>query len=484
MVMSVCWVVINMITLAIGVVFLVSLYLYFTRTFDYWKKRGVKHDRPWPVFGTNARNFLFQINLIDVTTDAYLRYPDERVVGFYRSSRPELIIRDPTIAKRILADDFLYFHERGFNFSKNYTEPMFRNLFIADGDLWKLLRQRLTPAFSSGKLKAMFPLIVERAERLKELVQDMAKAETAIDKPIDARDLMARYTTDVIGACAFGIDTASLTDKNSSYRKLGVKIFSFDLMRCILVLIKVLMPETARYVHLFGDVEQDVIDIVTSILKQRKYEPSDRHDFIDLLIECKKQGVISGESIEKIGSDGSPERVSIEMDEVLMAAQVFVFFAGGFETSSSAASYALHQLAFHPRVLNKVQKEVDKVLAAHDNKLSYEVLTEMTYLKWCLQEALRMFPSVGFLHRKCVRPYKFLDLNMSIDPGVAVAIPLQAYHNDPSVFPNPDEFRPERFDPAEFTAQQKLYYLPFGDGPRACVGKTKLLLYLEVDILA
>ncbi|MDK0539469.1 cytochrome P450, partial [Clostridium perfringens] len=78
-------------------------------------------------------------------------------------------------------------------------EPMMQNLFFAEGDLWKLLRQRMTPAFTSGKLKAMFPLVVERAERLK----TRALAAAADGKSLDARDLMARYTTDFIGACGF-----------------------------------------------------------------------------------------------------------------------------------------------------------------------------------------------------------------------------------------------------------------------------------------
>lgn len=159
---------------------------------------------------------------------------------------------------------------------------------------------------------------------------------------------------------------------------------------------------------------------------------------------------------------------------MLMAAQVFVFFAAGFETSSSATSFTLHQLAYHPEVQTKLQKEIDLVLEKHDNKLSYDAVRQMTYLEWSFKEGMRMFPSLGFLIRKCARPYTFKDLNVTIDDGVTIMIPVQALHNDPKYWKEPEVFRPERFHPDEFNAVQKSTYLPFGTGPRACIGKLNI----------
>lgn len=160
------------------------------------------------------------------------------------------------------------------------------------------------------------------------------------------------------------------------------------------------------------------------------------------------------------------------MDDILMTAQVFVFFAAGFETSSSATSFTLHQLAYHPEVQKKVQEDIDRVLAKHDNKLSYEAVKEMTYLDWAFKEGMRMFPSLGFLIRKCVGKYTIPELGMTIDDKVRVFIPVQSMQNDPKYFDSPEEFRPERFHPDSFeSAKLKFVYLPFGEGPRACIGE-------------
>uniref|UniRef100_A0A0K8TV46 unspecific monooxygenase n=1 Tax=Epiphyas postvittana TaxID=65032 RepID=A0A0K8TV46_EPIPO len=454
-------------TLAVVLGLAAALYFYLTRTFDYWRRRGVKHDQPWPLFGTNAKNYLMQATIMKMATDTYKKYPGEKVVGYFRSSTPELVIRDPALAKRVLISDFNSFHRRGIFPAKHGLEPLQKNQFGADDDLWRLLRLRMTPAFSSGKLKAMFPLIVERTERL----QVRLKREVSKKEAIDARDLMARYTTDVIGTVGFGVLSDSLNDEDAAFRQLGLKLVSFNLSRVLKLALKNLLPMFFGHLKFTGDFEGEVVGMVQAIMQQRNYEPCGRNDFIDLLLECKKKGAMTGDSIVEVNADGSPKKVSIDMDAAIMAAQSFVFFVAGFETSSSATSYTLHLLAHHPIVQRKAQEEIDRVLAKHDNKLSYDSISELTYLRWCLDESLRIFPSVGFLQRQCVRPYTFPDLKLSIDPGVIIMIPVEAYQNDPEIFPEPKEFRPERFDPEVFTAEQKMAYMPFGEGPRACVGE-------------
>ncbi|XP_053611391.1 cytochrome P450 6B6-like [Plodia interpunctella] len=444
----------------------ILLYYYGTRKSKYWEKRGVKYDKPLPFVGNNLKGYLIQKSVTEVVVDTYWKYPHEKVVGFFRAVEPELVIRDPEIIKRILVTDFEHFYPRGIN-HKEVVEPLMRNLFFADGDLWRLLRQRMTPAFTSGKLKAMFPLIVDCADRL----QKRALSESINAKTIDARDMMARYTTDFIGACGFGVNADSLSDEDSAFRKLGKDIFTPRVQDIIVAVLKEMFPDTFKHLKYLSRLEDEFKRFVTEVLRLRNYKPSGRNDFIDLMLECKAKGTIVGESIERRKKDGSPEIATVELDDTLIAAQVFVFFAAGFETSSSATSYTLHELAFHPEIQEKVQKEIDTVLAKHDNKLSYDAVKEMTYLEWTLKEGMRMLPSLGFLIRKSVRPYTFPELGMTIDADVQITIPVQALHNDPKYFDNPKEFRPERFNPEILTREQKDVYLPFGIGPRACIGE-------------
>lgn len=82
-----------------------------------------------------------------------------------------------------------------------------------------------------------------------------------------------------------------------------------------------------------------------------------------------------------------------------------------------------------------------------------------------------MFPSLGFLIRKSVTQYQFPGTDLMIDEDVAIAIPVQAIQNDPKYFENPEKFIPERFSPENVKDIKPFTYLPFGDGPRACIGK-------------
>ncbi|XP_063623026.1 cytochrome P450 6a2-like [Cydia splendana] len=447
---------------------LILLYFYGTRTFGYWEKRGVKHDAPVPFFGTAKRQFLQQISLADIYHEMYQKYPSERFVGYYLMTTPVLILRDPELVKHVLVSDFNHFSSRNVFPLDKHPEPLLKNLITCEGDLWKLLRQRLTPAFTTGKLKAMFPLIVARAEKL----QRVAAEAAASGAEVDVRDLMARYTTDFIGACGFGIDTDSLNDKNSMFRKLGTRIFRQERRDMIVAILKFSMPSLMTNFHFFApEIENVMMKLVKTITQERDYKNSGRNDFIDSLLDLKEKGKMIGESLVHKKADGTPCVAEIEMDDDIVVAQVFVFFAAGFETSSSATSYTLHELAHHPEHQRRCQEEIDAVLARHDNKLSYDAVKEMKFLEMCFSEGMRLFPSLGALQRMCVRAYTIPGTDVTIDPGVNIIVPVKSLHLDLQYFQDPEEFRPERFHPDNVSAIDKYTYLPFGTGPRACIGE-------------
>nr|QZK27674.1 CYP6AB51 [Conogethes punctiferalis] len=454
-----------MIALILITLILVAFYYYNTKNFKYWAVRGVKHEEPVIFFGNNARNFLMQQSRSQAMEEMYWKYPNEKAVGFFRSSKPELVLRDPQLIKQVLISDFAYFYRRGFHPYRHQIEPLLNNLFVVEGDLWKMLRQRMTPAFTSGKLKAMFPLIIDRANKLQERLLNRQT-----DEPIDAVDLMARYTTDFIGSCGFGLDAEALNKEDNEFRRLGYDIFNVGIKDFVVSVLKEIYPAFFKDLKLFGRIENRMFSLVQQIIKSRDYKPSGRHDFVDQLLEYKQKGPIEIESIENTLPDGTPKRVTFEFDDKLLSAQIFVFFAAGFETSSNTTSHTLHQLAYNPDVQEKVQKDIDEVLAKYDNKLCYDAVSEMTYLDWTFKEAMRHFPALGHLIRECTRPYTFSDMNLKIDAGVRILVPVRAIHMDPKYWDNPEEFHPERFHPDNFTAKQKSVYFPFGEGPRNCIG--------------
>ncbi|XP_026729651.1 cytochrome P450 6B5-like [Trichoplusia ni] len=446
---------------------LVLLYKYVTRNHDYWEKRNVKYEKPISIFGTNYENVVAKKSIIEISIEIYNKYPNEPVVGLLRGTTPELVVRDLEIVRKILNVDFAHFYPRGTGRDPK-LEPLFYNLFHVEGDLWKLLRQRLTPTFTTAKLKNMFPLVVKCAEKVQIVGEDIVNR----GGECDVRDLMARFTMEFIGACGFGIEMDTINDEQSLFKQLGNKIFRPYFRKQAINALCDLFPDLQTVLQKLLR-ESDIIDAVTEILEkireQRNYKPIGRNDFIDLLLELEGKGKIIGDSIEKNKADGTPEQVEMEMDLTYMAAQVFVFFAAGFETSSSATSFMLHQLAYHPEEQKKIQEEIDRVLSKYNNKLCYDSISEMTALSNGFKESLRIFPSLGALHRKCARRYTIPELNLTLDPGVKIIIPLQAIQNDEKYFDNPSQFMPDRFNDPN-VGRHKYAYMPFGEGPRACIG--------------
>ncbi|CAH0717159.1 unnamed protein product, partial [Brenthis ino] len=456
-----------MLLLLIGLI-IIALYFYGTRNYSYWQKKGVKFEKPLIFFGSNLKPFIDNVSVSERFAALYREYPNEKFVGFYEANNPAILIRDPELIKHVLINDFRHFHFRGLHPHKTVIEPLLRNLFTADGDVWKLMRQKLTPTFSSGKLKAMFPLIVERTEKLAKIADSIAETQ----EEVDVRELMARYTTDFIGACGFGIDSAALNEENSDFRKLGKRIFTITKRDHLVSLMKRMAPETFKHLHFFvPEVEHKTVSIVRQIMSQRNYKPSGRNDFIDMLLELKQKGNIVGESLDKKNPDGTPQIVELELDDQLLAAQVFIFFAAGFETSSSASSFLLHMLAYHPEVQERCQKEVDEVLKKYDGQLCYDAIKDMKYLEMSFKESIRILPSPGFLIRKTTSKYTLPGTNVTLDKDMIVIMSTEAMSADEQYFENPEEFRPERFHPDNIDKIKKCTFMPFGDGPRSCIGE-------------
>ncbi|XP_047989622.1 cytochrome P450 6B2-like [Leguminivora glycinivorella] len=444
--------------------FLTLFYFYCINTYNYWSRRGVKQISLFSLLRMFKRQCLKQVNEVELYEKVYAKYPNEKIVGFYIFTSPVLMVRDPEIIKYVLIRDFDTFYSRGIFQLDKVPEPFLDQITSGEGDLWKLLRQNLSPAFSTGKVKGMFPQILTRAEKLQRIACKADKGE------VDAVDLVKRYSVDVVGACGLGIDLDTLNGEHEVVLKLGKRIFKKTNRDVLVYFLKCTMPAIFKHVHLIPSFVQDATKaVVKIIMEQRNDEPYDKNDFVDLLLKLKEKGVMVGDSLTRKNVDGSPVKTEIEFTDALLTAQVFMYFAGGTDTTTSATSYTLYELGHHPEYQRKCHEEIDFVLARHGNQLTYEAIKEMKYLEACFREALRLFTPIGNFMRKCMKQYTIPGTNVTLDPGVLVVVPAQAVHMDPQYFPDPERFCPDRFygEHAIF----KDAYMPFAKGPRACIGE-------------
>ncbi|KAH8320057.1 hypothetical protein KR074_012526, partial [Drosophila pseudoananassae] len=450
-----------LIYLVIAIVSLLAFLLH--RNFTYWKRRGVPHDAPNLFYG-NMIGFRKDRVMHNIFIDYYNKYrkTGNPFVGFYFLHKPAAFIVDPQLAKNILIKDFSNFMDRG-QFHNERDDPLTQHLFNLDGKKWKDMRQRLSPTFTSGKMKFMFPTVIKVSEEFIKVMTSQVPASQG-GAVLEIKDLMARFTTDVIGNCAFGIECSTLSNPVSDFRTMGQKTFTELRHGQLLTMFQFSFPKLAKRLRMRmmpEDVHQFFMRLVNDTIALREKENFKRNDFMNLLIELKQKGKVTLENGEVIEGMNIGE----------LAAQVFVFYLAGFETSSSTMSYCLYELAQNQDIQDRLRSEVQSVLEQHEGKLTYEAIKDMRYLDQVISETLRLYTLVPHLERKALNDYQVPGHpNLVIQSGTQIVIPACAYHRDEDLYPEPMTFDPDRFSAEKVAARDSVEWLPFGDGPRNCIG--------------
>ncbi|XP_011188839.1 probable cytochrome P450 6a14 [Zeugodacus cucurbitae] len=436
---------------------LILLFTYLRHSYQYWVSHGVPQLKMNFLFGT-----IFQIKTIhkmELLNEVYREFHGKaKLAGTYVFTKPIAVILDLDLVKCILLKDFNKFTDR-FERRKSTDEFLHQHLFRVAGEKWRPLRTKLTPTFTSAKMKYMFSTVIKVADQLEEAFAAHLTETPSGD--VELHDFMGRFTTDVIAHCAFGVECDSLKDPNVEFRRLGIDHFYPNYYSVTLRTFMITYPAIFNYLKMFNishfpiGAEDFVLRLVRDTVCVREEQNIQRNDFINLLIEMKNSKDLNGAPL-------------LSMEE--MAAQVFIFFIAGFETSSSNITFGLFELAKNPQIQEKLRAEILTVLEKHNGELTYEGMMEMTYLDQVITETLRKYPPLAALTRVATDDYKIPDTDITLEKGTHIYIPMKEIHYDPEIYENPEEFRPERFNPEEVEKRHPQAFLSFGDGPRNCIG--------------
>lgn len=186
--------------------------------FTYWERRGIKYFPPSFPFG-NVGPTIMQRMHIGVCAQELYRKTTEPFIGMFGVTRPMLMVRDPELLRLIFIKDFNHFMDRGVYIDEKH-DPLSGHLFAMNGEKWRNLRSKLTPAFTSGKLKAMMTTLLNSGDILQKYVGEAAKNGNVID----VRDITANFTTDIIASVAFGLETNSFHNPDNDFRHYGRKV--------------------------------------------------------------------------------------------------------------------------------------------------------------------------------------------------------------------------------------------------------------------
>ncbi|CAH0600159.1 unnamed protein product [Chrysodeixis includens] len=427
---------------------LCSVLLYWClKSNNYWKKRNIVQEDDM------MYKFLFgKYSMPEIVKEMYDKH-DTRHVGTSSGRKQTLILKNVEDIQAVLAGDFLSFHSRGLELNQN--DLLADNvLFMNDFQRWKLTRQKLTPVFTSSRLKNMFYIIEQCARDFVTFVEENHQLR---HKPFD---MLYTYTTASIGASVFGIDTNTKNTMDSPFMEMSKKSIEPSLSGTISVFLADTFPSLFKLlkIRVFGEFEEFFINAVKTVMESRKHDTQKRHDFIEICLELKKQGMMQDLTTG----------YELEPTDELLAAQAFFFFIAGADTSANTMHFTLTELSCNPKILTKLHEEIDEVLKNESDELTYNDIDKLQYLDKVLNEAMRKYPPIGMIPRVCTKD-TVLPSGVAIEKNVVCMVPVYAMHRDENIFPNPEKFDPERFNP-ENQNFGKYTFLPFGEGNRVCIG--------------
>uniref|UniRef100_T1I4Z9 Uncharacterized protein n=1 Tax=Rhodnius prolixus TaxID=13249 RepID=T1I4Z9_RHOPR len=452
------------------------------KNYDYFKDRGM------PYYETGYKNVVnWKVLFLKETIEDSIDKVYTKMAGYKYAGlpgvfgKPSILLLDPEIIEKILIKDFSYFQDRINSNFDSKVNPLQENLFNLKGQMWKTLRSKLSPTFTSGKLKWMFSQISSCTDVLLEYLNEKATGEDFL-----IRDIISCYGFDIIASCAFGLEAQAQKNPDNEFRKKASRIFKPSVLLMIRHTVSFLFPKLAKILKLNlidPEISEFFCTLTKETLNQRKESGITRNDFLQLLLQLKEKGYVEYEANEASEvENGDSTNEKIEFTDEFLAAQLFTFFLAGFESVTSLIVYTLYVLSKELEVQSKVRDEVMKAKEKY-GPITYDSLKEMTYLETVMAETLRLHPPARLMIRTCTKTYTLDDGNQ-IEKDTIIIIPNYSIQRDQKYFPDPEEFKPERFADGEQLSirQGRGIYLPFGDGPRVCIARRFALLEAKMAL--
>ncbi|XP_036389681.1 cytochrome P450 3A30-like [Megalops cyprinoides] len=450
---------------------LLLLFLSLVVVYGYWpygvfKTLGIQGPKPWPFVGTLPE---YRKGFHNFDVECFKKYG--RIWGFYDGRQPVMAIMDPAMIKTILIKECYSLFTNRRNFRLN--GPLYDAITVVEDEEWKRIRSVLSPSFTSGRLKEVFTIMTQHSENLVKSLQRKADSGEAAEM----KEFFGAYSMDVVTSTSFSVDIDSLNNPKDPFVTNIKKMLKFDLLSPLFILIA-FFPFLAPLLEKmdFALFPTSVTDFFYASLQKIKSEREtnvhkNRVDFLQLMVDSQ---------IPEKGTtpNGNQPLKGLTDHEILSQSMMFIF--AGYETSSSTLTFLAYNLATNPDIMKKLQEEIDQVFP-NKAPVRYEPLMKMEYLDMVLNESLRLFPIAARLERVCK---KTVEINgVTIPKGTVVMMPIYVLHRDPKLWSEPELFKPERFSKENKESIDPYVYMPFGAGPRNCIGMRFAVLLIKLAVV-
>jgi cytochrome P450 len=346
----------------------------------------------------------------------------------------------PDHAKHVLADNNANYH-KGFGLAQA-KRALGDGLLTSEGELWREQRKVIQPAFQHKRMAKHAGIIVEEAAKL------VARLRTHQDgTPIDVIQEMTGLTLGVLGRTLLDADLGAFDSIGSSFEAVQDQAM-FEAMSLSKLPVWVPLPKQLRFRRARRDLQRVVDQLVTARTARTGETGESGDDVLSRLIVSTRQ-----EADPKVGR----QRMRDELVTLLLA---------GHETTASTLGWTFYLVDRHPEVLERLHAEAAEVLG--DRLPRYEDLHRLTYTSMVIQEVMRLYPPVWMLSRLAQQDDEVGGYR--VPAGADVLICPYTLHRHPAFWDAPDRFDPDRFDPGRVANRPRYAYIPFGAGPRFCVG--------------
>ncbi|XP_011172155.1 cytochrome P450 9e2 isoform X2 [Solenopsis invicta] len=455
-------------SLIVGV--LTAFYFYLTHNYKYWQKREIPcADGVLPGFGHMWSVISMKMTITDFIQKIYNSNKGRSMVGIYDFTTPTLMILEPNLVKTVLQTNFSSFSANSFIIDPKLDPLLATNPFALSGEKWTSSRKRFTYAFSSMRLKMLLVSVKNVCVMFENYVD---KKLTNVEKAeFELKDLFSKYSAQVTAAAGLGVEGYCFDDKKKdmSFTKIGQAIFEPSLRNQIAFVFGILIPSLNKIFKMSlipKHVDHYFRTLVADLMEQRRRDKIPRNDFLHMMTELERE-------------EGD------KFDNEMMTGHALSFVVDGNEAVSTVMSFVGFYLASYLEVQEKLREEVMSVLEKHDGKITYEGLREMTYMDQVCNESLRLLPAGVPIKKRCTEEFELKGsdgLVCRVKPGMEILIPAQALHTDPEYWKDPENFDPERFRPDRKHNIVKFTFLPFGEGPRMCVGMRMAMLQIKAGL--
>ncbi|HMA37831.1 MAG TPA: cytochrome P450 [Chloroflexia bacterium] len=340
----------------------------------------------------------------------------------------------PELAHSVLVEHADAF-DKGFAFH-NALRPMIGNgLVNSEGMFWRRQRKLMAPPFQPRHIAGYAATMASYAD---EAQQGWADGAT-----IDLAHEITGLTMRIVGKVLFDSEVFGEADTLGAAITIGVERVAYAAMHFFPIPLSWPTSRNHRTRRALALIQQRV----QAMIDERRASPVERDDFLSILLRAQ-------------ADDGT------RMSDAQLRDEAVTLFLAGHETTANALSWCFYLLASHPEIYARVQAEVDGVLGGR--LPAYADLARLPYTLQVLKETIRLYPPAWIINRVALHAVEVAGI--SLRKKDVVTIPIYTLHRRAAVFPDPERFDPERFTPENEKRLPRHAYMPFGAGPRICIG--------------